>query len=77
MSGPVPAPPRRDSDRVYAMSARPGRIIDEVAVAIPRPRDHAVWTRPEFLALKVRLREVIRSEVERAVAGEALAPGGA
>jgi ABC-type nitrate/sulfonate/bicarbonate transport system ATPase subunit len=58
------------SDRVYAMSARPGTIIDNVVVGLRRPRDHADRTSPELLAHKVRLTEVIRAEAERAIAGE-------
>jgi ABC-type nitrate/sulfonate/bicarbonate transport system ATPase subunit len=61
------------SDKVYAMSARPGRIIDEVAVALGRPRDHAVRTSLAFVELKARLVEVIRAEAERAIAGDVLA----
>jgi ABC-type nitrate/sulfonate/bicarbonate transport system ATPase subunit len=55
------------SDRVYAMSARPGRIIDEVVVDLPRPREHEVRTSEAFLAHKVRLVETIRAEAERAL----------
>jgi len=36
-------------DRVIAMSARPGRIMADVAVGLPRPRDP---TSPEFNALR-------------------------
>jgi ABC-type nitrate/sulfonate/bicarbonate transport system ATPase subunit len=56
------------SDRVYAMSARPGRIIDAVDVDLPRPREHAVRTSPAFLAMRVRLDELIRVEAARAIA---------
>jgi ABC-type nitrate/sulfonate/bicarbonate transport system ATPase subunit len=55
------------SDRVYAMSARPGRIIDQVDVDLPRPRQHEVRTSEAFLAHKVRLAETIRAEAERAL----------
>jgi ABC-type nitrate/sulfonate/bicarbonate transport system ATPase subunit len=55
------------SDRVYAMSARPGRIIDQVDVELPRPRQHDVRTSEAFLAHKVRLAETIRTEAERAL----------
>jgi ABC-type nitrate/sulfonate/bicarbonate transport system ATPase subunit len=55
------------SDRVYAMSARPGRIIDQVHVDLPRPRQHEVRTSEAFLAHKVRLAETIRAEAERAL----------
>jgi NitT/TauT family transport system ATP-binding protein len=37
------------SDRVLVMSDRPGKIIDEVAVALPRPRDpQATKALPQF-----------------------------
>jgi ABC-type nitrate/sulfonate/bicarbonate transport system ATPase subunit len=58
------------SDRVLAMSARPGRLIDEVVVDLPRPRAHEVRTSPRFSELKARLTEAIRAEAERALAGE-------
>jgi len=37
------------------MSPRPGRIVDRVEVSLPRPRDAATLTSPEFIALKARL----------------------
>ena len=43
------------ADTVYVMSARPGRIIARVPVALGRPRDAATVTSPEFMALKARL----------------------
>jgi ABC-type nitrate/sulfonate/bicarbonate transport system ATPase subunit len=58
------------SDRVYAMSARPGRLIDDVAVDLPRPRSHEVRTSARFSVLKSRLTEAVRSEAERALASE-------
>jgi NitT/TauT family transport system ATP-binding protein len=37
------------SDRVLVMSDRPGRIIDDVRIELPRPRDpHATKEHPEF-----------------------------
>jgi NitT/TauT family transport system ATP-binding protein len=36
------------ADRVLVMSPRPGRIIDEVRPALPRPRDLDATTTPEF-----------------------------
>ena len=48
------------SDRVYVMDARPGRIVDEVAVALPRPRGEDIVATPEFAWLKGRLLAAIR-----------------
>ena len=49
------------SDRVYAMSARPGRIVDEVAITLPRPRPEDVVATPAFAALKGRLLAAVRA----------------
>jgi ABC-type nitrate/sulfonate/bicarbonate transport system ATPase subunit len=40
------------SDRVLMMSARPGRIKMELAIDLPRPRDHTILTQPRFSELK-------------------------
>jgi NitT/TauT family transport system ATP-binding protein len=50
------------SDRVLVMSNRPGRIKEEVAVPLPRPRTLAVQETPEFLALRHRILASIREE---------------
>ncbi len=42
------------ANRVVVMSARPGRIKADVAVALPHPRHYTVKTTPEFSALKAR-----------------------
>jgi len=57
------------ADRVYVMSARPGEIVDEVAVDLPRPRDPALRMAPDFVALRNRLLERIRSETLKSFAG--------
>ncbi len=49
--------------RVVVMSARPGRIKADIAVDLPHPRPYTIKTSPEFVALKERLVEEIRSEV--------------
>jgi NitT/TauT family transport system ATP-binding protein/sulfonate transport system ATP-binding protein len=48
--------------RVIVMSARPGRIKAEIIVDLPHPRSYKVKTTPEFVALKERLVEEIRTE---------------
>lgn len=50
------------SDRVYVMSARPGQIIGNVAVDLPRPRDPELRESPEYVALVRELLHLVRSE---------------
>jgi len=47
------------SDRVFVMSARPGRIIAERRIAFARPRDLEVTFTPEFQGVVHELREHI------------------
>jgi NitT/TauT family transport system ATP-binding protein len=54
------------ADRVVIMSASPGRIIDEIAVAIARPRHPDVVYAPEFVRLKRHCAGLIRTESLRA-----------
>src|SRR2546425_2633330 len=46
-------------DRVLVMTARPGTIKSETRVDLPRPRDPAIVTSPEFMNLKRRLLDEI------------------
>ncbi len=49
------------SDRVMVMQGRPGRIRDEVAVDLPRPRwEGDVKADPRFARLRARIREFLR-----------------
>lgn len=43
------------SDRVYVMSGRPGTVVLEVAIDLPRPRTPAAVVTPAFAALQERL----------------------
>jgi NitT/TauT family transport system ATP-binding protein len=54
------------ADRVVVMSAAPGRIIDEVAVALPRPREAEIIYAAEFIRLKRHCAGLIRAESLRA-----------
>jgi ABC-type nitrate/sulfonate/bicarbonate transport system ATPase subunit len=56
------------ANRVVVMSARPGRIKADVAVALPHPRHYTVKTTAEFSTLKARLTEDIRSEALKVAA---------
>jgi NitT/TauT family transport system ATP-binding protein len=50
------------SDRIYVMTARPGRIKAEIAVPLPRPRSAEVTTTPAFRAIVQQLKALIREE---------------
>jgi ABC-type nitrate/sulfonate/bicarbonate transport system ATPase subunit len=54
------------SDRVYVMSARPGRIIDDVPITLPRPRSTELRTTQEFTDLRNRLLTQIHRESVKA-----------
>lgn len=56
------------SDRVLLMTTRPGRIKEEVAIELPRPRTFDVLSTPEFFAYKSRLLASVRDEYLRSVA---------
>jgi NitT/TauT family transport system ATP-binding protein len=54
-------------DRVLVMSAHPGRIIDDLSVDFPRPRNVLdVKAQPEFAELSRRIWGSLRDEVIRA-----------
>ena len=48
------------ADRVIVLSARPGRIVDDVAVDLPRPRTFAMTSSERFGVLKERIWQHIR-----------------
>jgi NitT/TauT family transport system ATP-binding protein len=54
------------ADRVVLMSARPGKVLADIKVPLPRPRQEEDVLRPEFLAIKRQCRELIRTESVRA-----------
>jgi len=58
------------SDKVYVMTARPGRIKAEIEVPLPRPRVAEMATSNEFLMLKRQLHGLIREESFKAMGGE-------
>ena len=49
-------------DRVYVLSERPGTVVLETPVDIPRPRDPGVVVTPEFAAVKARLLAPLMAE---------------
>lgn len=58
------------SDRVYVMTARPGRIKAEIPIDLPRPRNAAMTASPVFTALHRQLKSLIREESLAAMGGE-------
>jgi NitT/TauT family transport system ATP-binding protein len=50
------------SDRICVMSARPGRIIRTIPIALARPRSIASLVSPEFVAYKARIMSDMKVE---------------
>jgi NitT/TauT family transport system ATP-binding protein len=63
------------SDRVYVMTARPGRIKAEIKVPLPRPRTAEMTGSKEFTDLVRQLKGLIREE-SLAAMGSELSAGG-
>lgn len=54
------------SDRVIVMSRRPGRVLEDIAVDLPRPRTFEVTTGlPEYHAIARRIRELLNASGDR------------
>ncbi len=64
------------SDRIGAMSARPGRFIDIVETGWPAERDSRIVAKPEFGAITSRLWQSLREESLKAL-GHGRAQAGA
>ncbi len=58
------------SDRIYVMTAHPGRIKAEIVVPLPRPRTPEMTSSPEFSALVHSIKALIREESLAAMGGE-------
>ena len=52
------------ADRVFVMSARPGRIKQEIVVPIPRPRSLDIVMDPEFIAVKREILRLLHDEMD-------------
>ena len=53
------------ADRVVVLSARPGRVVDDVPVDLPRPRSFAMTTTERFGVLKDRIWQHIKHAERR------------
>lgn len=59
------------ADRIVLMTARPGRVKEEIRVDLPGPRSPDIRGTPEFARLSQEIWEHLRVEVEAAMAEEA------
>jgi ABC-type nitrate/sulfonate/bicarbonate transport system ATPase subunit len=50
------------SDEVHVMGTRPGRLIESIPVALPRPRLRACTTSHDFIAVKERCLDLLHSQ---------------
>jgi NitT/TauT family transport system ATP-binding protein len=64
------------ADHVVVLSASPGRVLDVVAVELPRPRALAIRSSQEFGRCRQRIWERLEAEVMRSLARGAGGPGG-
>ena len=51
------------ADRVIVMSASPGRIIREIAIDLPRPRDLAIRHTPKFMAWREQIWNLLEAQI--------------
>jgi NitT/TauT family transport system ATP-binding protein len=58
------------SDRIYVMTARPGRIKAEIRVPLARPRTVEMTDSPQFIELVQKLKGLIREESLAAMGSE-------
>jgi NitT/TauT family transport system ATP-binding protein len=56
------------SDRVIVMSARPGRVVGDVAIGLPRPRTPELEDDPAFFAYETELRRLLTHGAREGIA---------
>ena len=47
------------SDEIHVMGTRPGRLLESIPIALPRPRERSVTLSPEFVAIKERCLQLL------------------
>jgi NitT/TauT family transport system ATP-binding protein len=57
-------------DRVLVMTSVPGTIREVITVGIDRPRDLQIESTREFLDMRMKIWNIIRSEVEKTMTGD-------
>ena len=56
------------SDEMYVMATRPGRIVERLAIDLPRPRHRSVTGEPRFVEMKRHCLELLHAPGETAAA---------
>jgi NitT/TauT family transport system ATP-binding protein len=64
------------ADRVLVLSPRPGRLIADFPVDLPRPRDPAAVDTAGFSAAATRIREVLSADIDAAAGTDSRSPRG-
>jgi NitT/TauT family transport system ATP-binding protein len=60
------------ADRVVVLSTRPARVVEEIGIDLPRPRDQlATKETPEFLRLRHRVYTLVRQQAQKNAVGDA------
>jgi NitT/TauT family transport system ATP-binding protein len=55
------------ADRVLVFARRPGRLLEDIRIDLPRPRNMATKRQPEFVALVDRIWRLIENDVRESV----------
>ena len=55
------------ADRIIVLTARPGRVKDEVKISLPRPRSYDIVTSEEYMNLKKKVTLLIREETIKSI----------
>jgi ABC-type nitrate/sulfonate/bicarbonate transport system ATPase subunit len=58
------------SDRIFVMTARPGRLKAEIAVPFGQDRDASIRTSPEFFQIRAQVYDLLHSEGKAVVDAE-------
>jgi NitT/TauT family transport system ATP-binding protein len=61
------------ADRIVVMGARPGRIVEEIVIDLPRPRSAAVRAMPRFGAIRAHAWEILKAAMREAADSHAAA----
>lgn len=58
------------ADKVVVLSTRPARVVEEIAINLPHPRDQLVTKEtPEFLHLRHHVYTLVRQQAQKVAAG--------